>query len=98
MGERIGINLDPIPIPPPRTLDYGHTGAGHEAMRKSAANTHALLDRIGGWRQVAFAAGLSLILGGVAKALEIDHEETFIMLSVGGFLIGMALRIPWLRD
>ena len=57
-------------------------------LQKLAGVLHA----VGGWRQVAFAFGLAFVLGGVG-----DRLDCAVMLFIGGLLIGIALRIPWLK-
>ena len=57
-------------------------------VQKAAGFLHA----VGGWRQVAFAFGLAFCLGGIG-----DVFDCAVMLFMGGLLVGLALRIPWLR-
>ena len=51
-----------------------------------------VLSPLGGWRQVVFAFGLAFVLGGVGDVL-----NCAVMLFIGGLLVGLALRVPWLK-
>ena len=57
-------------------------------MQKAAGIVHAA----GGWRQITFSFGLAFCLGGIGHVWHCG-----VMLFIGGLLVGLALRVPWLR-
>jgi hypothetical protein len=77
----------------PFPLDYGH-----EEARTAAANrdVRVVVDRAGGWRQVVFALGMALALGGLGAAVSRSLlSEGTIAMTLGGALIGVALPLRW---
>jgi hypothetical protein len=92
-------DLPTIDFVPPRDpkapvpLDYGHIDPARDTMNRSAAESRAWFDRIGGWRQVLFAVGLAITLGGFGDGMSHGHDETVVCMSVGGLLIGFAIPI-----
>ena len=52
--------------------------------------------RVGGTRQIVFACGMAFVLGGIGAAIARDEGPAFAM-AMGGFFIGLALRLPALK-
>jgi hypothetical protein len=49
--------------------------------------------RIGGMRQVLFAAGIAFVCGGMGAALPREDGPAMAM-AIGGILIGLTIRLP----
>ena len=113
MGERVvvdpaaaagaaqGATQEPRPAVP---LGYGHAEskfAGVDA--RAAAVVDALLAavrKLGGWRRVGFAFGLSLVAAGFAYGMaETWHsDEAAFMAGLGAMLVGFTVPVKGLDD
>jgi len=90
-------------------LGYGQSDRTGDANRWVMARIHALneafhellkivVPALGGWRQIVFAIGLACLCDGVGDALSSFRTGVpSTMMFFGGLLIGLALRIPWLK-
>jgi hypothetical protein len=87
MGERVLINPS-VKLRRPASPLPRIQGALSAVPQKAAG----VLAPVGGWRQVTFAFGLAFCLGGIG-----DVFDCAVMLFIGGLLIGLALRVPWLK-
>jgi len=92
--SKMSINFTPPRDPKaPPTLDYGHVDPARDAMDRSAAETRAWIDKLGGWRQVVFAFGLTIVLFGLGCGLTRGRDETCVCMIVGGLMVGFAVPI-----
>lgn len=57
-----------------------------------------LAERLGGWRQVVFATGLALVLGGFAYCVEPHRLEGPFVVFLGAALVGLAVPITRKAD
>jgi hypothetical protein len=90
------LSLDFVPPHDPNApvpLEYGHVDPARDAMDRSAATSRAWIDKVGGWRQVAFALGLTIVLFGLGCGLTHGRDETCVCMLVGGMMIGFAVPI-----
>jgi hypothetical protein len=92
MGERVSVGAEVDDAPRRVTpLEYGRLDRFGEYLRGLAPLTQAL----GGWRQIGFAVGLALLCGGIGSMA--GEAMPAVSLWFGGLLIGLSLRLPWLR-
>ena len=112
MGERVVIHDEP-PLAsetPPQgvPLGYGRGDSGGDAWRWIVAHGRAwihafeellkiLIPLLGGWRQILFALGLAFCLGGAGYGFDRYGGEAPFMMFVGGFIIGLVIRVPLLK-
>jgi hypothetical protein len=97
MGERVSVRDEPpLASEAPRAVPLGY--GREDVWRGMRPRLHALYDTLGGWRQIGFAFGVGFILGGIGDALAVSHNgDAPAMLFFGGLLIGLTLRVPWLK-
>jgi len=94
VGDRPTLDFVPPRDPKaPPTLDYGHVDPAGDVIDRSAATSRAWVDRFGGWRQVVFAFGLTIVLFGFGDGLTHGHDETCVAMIVGGLMIGFAVPV-----
>jgi hypothetical protein len=74
----------------PFPLDYGREEAASSIARRDA---RVVFHRIGGLRQLVFAAGMACALGGLGLAVTGSLGEGPLCMSVGGVLIGLAIPL-----
>jgi hypothetical protein len=90
------LSLDFVPPTDPKApvpLDYGHVDPARDAMDRSAATTRAWLDRVGGWRQIVFAVGLTLAMVALGHSVSNGDDEICVCMTVSGLMIGFAVPI-----
>jgi len=79
-----------------RTLEYGNEPGFWTRVSEwggpVAAEVSNIVCRIGGVRQLCFAFGLALALGGLGLAIDGRGPGSFLM-SVGGFIIGLCIPL-----
>ena len=72
-------------------LDYGLEDARSTVVNREV---RVVVDRVGGWRQVVFAIGMAVALGGLGAAVSRSiFSEGAIAMTFGGALIGVAVPL-----
>ena len=102
MGERVVVNpaatKEPAPAVP---LGYGHAEAKFSGVNRAAAQFRDHADgvarRLGGWRRVGFAFGLSCLSAAFAYGIA-SLEEAGFLAAIGGMLVGFTLPVKGLDD
>ncbi len=107
MGERVVINPGGNPAPEPQPavpLGYAQRDAWSARMGRAwapfAQEVSAFVGtRLGGWRRVAFALGVSLTFAGFSVAVaERNHDWAAFWTALGGLLVGLTVPLRGLDE